>query len=63
MFTKFYHILTIYSIHVFKAVELYLIDQTEIVRNQDQTTFKIIDSITQSINGFHIQVISRFVQE
>ena len=64
IFTKFCHISNnIFHSRFFKALELYLIDQTEIVRNQNQTTFKIIDSFAQSINGFHIQVISRFVQE
>ena len=41
----------------------YLINKSEVVRNQQQPSLELIDSLSQGINGLHVQVIGRFVQQ
>ena len=39
-----------------------LIDQPEIVTNKHQSSFKVIDGISQCVNRLHIQMICRFIK-
>mmetsp|Transcript_78750 Transcript_78750/g.132136 ORF Transcript_78750/g.132136 Transcript_78750/m.132136 type:complete len:359 (+) Transcript_78750:1237-2313(+) len=41
----------------------HLVDETEIVGHQQQTTFKIVDGLSQGVNAAHIQMICRLVQQ
>ena len=40
----------------------HLIDQPEIVTNKHQSSFKVIDGISQCVNRLHIQMICRFIK-
>ena len=39
-----------------------LIYESEIVTNKHHSSFKVVDSVCQSVDGFHVQVISGFVK-
>ena len=40
-----------------------LVDQPEVVRDKKDSALKFIDGLSQSVDGLHIQVISRFVEQ
>lgn len=38
-------------------------DESEVVRHKYHATIKVVDGISQSVDGLDVQVIGRFVQE
>ena len=41
----------------------YLIDKSEVVRNEDESALEVVDGVAEGVDGLHVQVIGRFVQE
>ena len=41
----------------------HLVDQSEVVGDQDETAVPVFDGIGQGVDGFNIQVVSRFVKQ
>ena len=41
----------------------YLVYKSEVVANQHQSAFKVIDGIGEGINGLDVEMVGRFVQE
>lgn len=40
-----------------------MINQSEVMRNEDHATVKIVNGISERINRFHVQMISRLIQQ
>jgi len=42
---------------------MYLIDQSKVVRYENHAAVKVIDGVSERIDCFHVQVISRLVKQ
>ena len=42
---------------------LYLVDEPEVVTDEYNSTLVVLDRIGQGVNGLHVQVVGRLVQE
>ena len=42
---------------------MYLTDQPEVMTDQHQPSLKAVDGVSQGINGLHVQMVGRLIQE
>ena len=50
-------------LEIFNLVIVNLVNQSKIVANENHTAIKVVDGVRESVDGLHVKMVGRFVEE